>query len=220
MCPLLRGKFCPKRSRGAQKKCPLYSMSAIDMFICSGLNSTLNYLLNTYWVGQGRKVVKQVIKDCVICKKAQAQPLRGPEPPDLPSYCLSNHYAFSNTGIDFAGPLYVKNIYGDSDSLFKCYICLFTCTTTRNIHLELTPSVSAHHLISCLKRFAGRRGKINLFISVNFKTFVSDKLKNCLSSNNITWKYILPLTPCWEGFSERLICKVKSTLRKVLGKSL
>ena len=61
----------------------------------SGLNSTLNYLRNTYWICQGRKVVKQVIKECVGCKKAQAQPLRGPEPPDSPSYRLSNDYAFS-----------------------------------------------------------------------------------------------------------------------------
>ena len=58
--------------------------------------------------------------------KRQTQPLKGPEPPDLPSYRLSNDYAFSNTGIDFADPLYVENIYGDSDSLVKCCICLFT----------------------------------------------------------------------------------------------
>ena len=28
-CPLLKGTFCPKYSRSAQKKCPLYQMSAI-----------------------------------------------------------------------------------------------------------------------------------------------------------------------------------------------
>ena len=163
--------------------------------------------------------MKQVIKDCIVCKKAQAWSLRGPEPPDLPSYYLSNDYGFSNTGIDFAGPLYVKYIYKNSDSLFKCYICLFTCATTRNVHLEFTPSMSAQHLSSCLKRFARRRGKINLFISDNFQTFVSDKLKNFLSSNDINWKYILPLSPWWGGFYERLISIVKSTFQKVLGKS-
>ena len=70
----------------------------------SGLNSTLNDLKNTYGICQRRKVVKQVIKGCVVCKKPQARPLRGPEPPALPSYRLSNDYGFSNTGIDFAGP--------------------------------------------------------------------------------------------------------------------
>ena len=185
----------------------------------SGLNSTLNDLKNTYWRCQRRKVVKQIIKDCVVCKKPQARRLRGPEPPDLPRHRLSNDYGFSNNGIDFADPLYVKQIYGDSDLLFKCYICLFTCATTRNIHLELAPSMSAQHLISCLRRFATRRGNINLFISDNFQAFVSDKLNNFLSCNDINWKYILPLSPWWGEFYERLICIVKSTLRKVLGKS-
>ena len=151
--------------------------------------------------------MKQVIKDCGVCKKAQAWPLRGSEPPDLPSYRLSNSYAFSNTGTNFASPLYVKNIYGDSDSLFKCYICLFTCVTTRNVHLELAPSVS------------GRREKINLFITDNVQTFASDELKNFLSFSDISWKYIQPLSPWWGRFYEGLIRIVKSALQKVLGKS-
>ena len=163
--------------------------------------------------------MEQIIKDCVVCKNVQARPLRGPEPPDLPIYHLSNDYAFSNTYIDIASPLYVKNIHGSIEFLFKCYICLFTCATTRNVHLELTPSMSAPHLISCLKRFAVRRGKINLFISDNIQTFVSEELKNFLSSSNINWKYVLPLSPWWKGFYKRLIHIVKSTLRKVLGKS-
>ena len=55
--------------------------------------------------------------------------------------------------------------------------------------------------------------------SDNFQAFVSDKLNNFLSCNDINWKYILPLSPWWGEFYERLICIVKSTLRKVLGKS-
>ena len=113
----------------------------------------------------------------------------------MPSYRLSNDHAFSNTGINFAGPLYVKNIYGDSDSLFKCYISSFTRTTTRNVHLEIAPSMSARHLISYLRRFTGRREKINLFINDNFETFVFDELNNFLSSDDINWKYILSLSP-------------------------
>ena len=148
--------------------------------------------------------MKQVIKDWGVCKKAQIWPLRGSEPPDLPSYRLSNSYAFSNTGTSFAGPLYVKNIYGDSGLLFKCYICLFTCATPRN---ELTPFVS------------GRWGKINLFITDNVQTFASDELKNFLSFSDINWKYIQPLSPWWGRFYERLIRIVKSALQKVLGKS-
>ena len=130
--------------------------------------------------------MKQVIKDCTVCKKAQAWPLRGAAPPDLRSYHLSNDYTFSNTDINFAGPLYVKNIYGNSDLLFKFNIFLFKGATTCNVHLGLMPSMSAQHLISCLKRSGGRQGKINLFISNNFQTFVPDEIKSLLSSNDKT----------------------------------
>ena len=60
-----------------------------------------------------------------------------------------------------------------------------------------------------------------LFISDNFSTFRSEdeRLLNFLRYNNIDWKYILPLSPWWGGFYERLIRIVKSTLRKVLGQA-
>ena len=99
----------------------------------------------------------------------------------------------------------MKRFYGNNYSLFKCYICLFTCATTRNVHLELTSSIIAGHLISCLKRFAGRQGKIYLFIGDKFQTFVSDELNNFLSSNDINWKYIL--FPWWGGFYKCLTLK-------------
>ena len=46
-----------------------------------------------------------------------------------------------------------------------------------------------------------------LFISDNFSTFRSEdeRLLNFLRYNNIDWKYILPLSPWWGGFYERLI---------------
>ena len=62
-------------------------------------------------------------------------------------FCLDFDYAFCNTEVDFAGPLYIKDIYGKNDQIFKSYICLFTCATTRNIHLELTPSMDASDII-------------------------------------------------------------------------
>ena len=53
--------------------------------------------------------------------------MNGPPPPDSPAYSLSFEYAFINTGIHFAGTLYVKNIYShNKEEMFKYYICLLT----------------------------------------------------------------------------------------------
>ena len=62
-------------------------------------------------------------------------------PPPLPQSRVSDDLAFSQVGVDFAGPLYVRNIYNSDTEMHKCHIALFTCASTRAIHLELTPDL-------------------------------------------------------------------------------
>ena len=59
---------------------------------------------------------------------------------------------FNRTGVDFAGPLYVKG------PRRKHYILLFTCAITRAVHLELTASLSSDEFILHFRSFAARRG--------------------------------------------------------------
>ena len=181
-----------------------------------GVNNTLNFIQNEYWLCKGRKTVKAILNKCVTCKKSQSRTLLGPEPSNLH---LDFDYAFCNTEVGFASPLYVKDIYGKSDQIFKSYICLFTCATTRNVHLKLTPSMDASDVIKALVRFLSRRGCIKMFISDNFSSFKSDEVSKFLLLHNVDWKFILPLSPWWGGFYERLVRTVKSTLRKILGRS-
>ena len=149
---------------------------------------------------------------CVIGKA-----LKGPAPPDLPEYRVSYEFAWQNIGIDYAGPVYVKDIYSSDDLMHKAYICLLTCAATRNVHIELVPNMSAPALIRCLKRFIGRRGKFHLAVSDNFKSFIGTELKQFLSNEGISWKTILPKSPWWGAFYERLIRIIKESLKKCLG---
>ena len=66
---------------------------------------------------------------------------------------LEKHLA--NVGIDFAGPLYVKEKGG---SMCKCYITVFSCCFTRAVHLELVPDLSTTAFLNGLRRFAARKG--------------------------------------------------------------
>ncbi|KAJ8872961.1 hypothetical protein PR048_026577 [Dryococelus australis] len=59
---------------------------------------------------------------------------------------------FGVTGIDIAGPLFI--IFGKQTK--KSYIVLFTCATTRTIHLELVRDISTDRLLTAIQRFAGR----------------------------------------------------------------
>ena len=137
--------------------------SAHKRMLHGGVNNTLNFIRNDYWLCKGRKTVRAILNKCVTCKKSQSRTLLGPEPSDLPKFCLDFNYAFCNTGVNFAGPLHVKDIYEKNDQMFKSYICLFTCATTRNVHLELTPSMDASDVIKALVRFLLSRGCIDKF---------------------------------------------------------
>jgi hypothetical protein len=61
---------------------------------------------------------------------------------------------FAVTGIDYAGPLFVKV----GGTLKNSYIALFTCATTRAVHLELCLDMSTNKFLLALQRFTGRRG--------------------------------------------------------------
>ena len=168
----------------------------------------------------GQQIAKRLLRNGVVCKREHKKPLIGPPRPKLPSFRLSQTYPFENTGLDYAGPLFVKPIFDNPyNKTYKVYILLFTCATTRNIYLELTPSMDTNSIIRATIRFRSRRGDVRLFISDNFQTLKSSDLELYLTPHNIKWKFILAASPWWEVFYERMVKVVKTSLHKVIGKS-
>ena len=79
---------------------------------------------------------------------------------------------FTNAGVDYFGPMYVKR----GRVIEKRWGCLFTCLTTRAVHLKLAGDMSTDSFIMALRRFPGRRG--------NPKTMRSDNGTNFVGANN------------------------------------
>ena len=182
-----------------------------------GIESTLNDIRSRYWIIKGRKTIKNIIRKCVICKRHQGRTLQPPETPDLPDFRIQAQFAFQTVGLDFAGPLFVKC---NRDTPSKAYFLIFTCTTSRAVHLELVPDMKAPAFIRAFRRFSSRRGSPDMIINDNFKTFKSDEVKRFMLYYMVKQKFILPASPWWGGFYERLVRSVKLPLRKILGKSL
>ena len=114
---------------------------------------------------------------------------RHPPPPPLPLFRVDKAPPFTYTGVDFAGPLYLK---GASTSP-KVWICLFTCCVTRAVHLDLVQDLSTSSFIRCLKKFVARRGLPTRIVSDNGKTFKSAAkvLRSIVSSDGtpLAWAY-------------------------------
>ena len=121
---------------------------------------------------------------------------------------------FSVTGIDHAGPLYCSD-YPKK----KLYVLLFTCAVTRAVHLELVDSMSLADTMLALRRFFARRGLPTILYSDNAKSFIAaqGKLISDFGPLAPRWKFIVPRSPWWGGWWERLVKSVKSSLRKSLG---
>ena len=64
-----------------------------------------------------------------------------PMMPPLPTSPVSESVPFTHTGIDYFGPLFIKN----KTESQKVWVCLFTCLVTRAIHLELIQIMSTEH---------------------------------------------------------------------------
>ena len=151
-----------------------------------GVKSTLNKLRQSHWIIKGRQTVKKVLSRCIICKIVQGKTLLPPSSVKLPKYRLYFEYPFENVGLDYARPLFTRDIFGKSRETSKSYIPIFT----RNTHLEFVPSESSDLLLLAIRGFIARKGLPRVFISDNFKIFKSKEIKQLILSLNIKWKFI------------------------------
>ena len=181
----------------------------------TGPNQTLAFLRQNYWIIKGMAAVKQEIRSCMICKKIN-KPMCQQKMADLPDFRKAPHAPFSHTGLDYAGPLLVKPRKDSATSAEKRWICLFTCASTRGVHLEIVNNLTTEEFLMAFTRFASRRGKPNHLYSDNAPTFK----KAARHLADVTWQFIPPAAPWWGGFWERLVRSIKAPLKKILGKAL
>ena len=139
--------------------------------------------------------MKKELFGCNICRRSQGRRYPLPESPDLPEFRVRDVHAFSCVGVDFASPLFVKSKVKDDPEMTKVYIALFTCATSRAVHLELVPSLDAPTFLLCFRRFIGRRGLPKLIVSDNAKTFQASE-KTLVSLLN--WKTFKSTCPARE----------------------
>ena len=73
-------------------------------------------------------------------------------PPPLLQFRVIFTFPFSHTGVDFMGPLFVRNVFFNKDeTLHKVFIVVYTCASSRVIRLDVDPDASCSSLILSLK---------------------------------------------------------------------
>ncbi|XP_041918191.1 uncharacterized protein LOC121682205 isoform X4 [Alosa sapidissima] len=132
---------------------------------------------------------------------------------------------FSNIGLDYFGPLEVRR----GRSTVKRYGVIFTCMTSRAIHLEVAYSLDTHSCINAIRRFLCRRGQAQHIRSDHgtnlvgaerelreaLRTLDQRKIHQALMKEGVHWSFNPPTASHHGGFWERLIRMVRHILCSV-----
>ena len=90
-----------------------------------------------------------------VCLRFQGGPYKVKPMAPLPTSKVVRSKAFTNTGLYYFGPLYIRQ----GKDRVKVWVCLFTCITVRAIHLKLVENMTAEQFLSAVRRFIAPRGK-------------------------------------------------------------
>ena len=131
-----------------------------------GVRIILFELREGFWILRARQAIKKVLHICFPCKMAKNPRRRQIETPLLADR-VKTQKPFAVTGIDLAGHLYM--MVGSNTR--KSYIALFTCDTTRAVHLELSTDMTTDKFLLAFQGFV-RRGLPHTVYSDNAQTFM------------------------------------------------
>jgi len=186
----------------------------------AGAQFLMNKIRERFWLLRSRRTISKVIRRCTTCLRHTSKGLSA-DPAALPLSRTEAVSAFATTGVDLAGPLYMKN--GD-----KVWVILFTCAVYRCVHLDFVTSLSTEIFLNALERFINVRGRPHQIYSDNGSNFVGavslfsklnwNKIEALASTHQIKWIFNPPSAAWWGGWWERLIRIVKDLLKRMLGK--
>ena len=129
-----------------------------------GVQGLLSLLRERFWILKGRKTIRSILTKCVVCRRHGARHI-STIPPALPEPHVRDAAVFETTGVDMAGPLFLKDCC-------KVWVCLYTCAVYRAVHLELTSSLSTESFLQTFRRFVARRGRPAIIYSDNGTNFM------------------------------------------------
>ena len=217
---------------------PKHSISSLivkhihDINLHVGREHTLSLVRESYWITSATCLTRKVLHDCLYCKRQRIKP-HAPYMSDLPKERLAiGEKPFTYTGIDYFGPITVKLSKKTrlNPALAKRYGVIFTCLTTRAIHLELAGDLSTDCFIMALRRFRSRRGNVKSIRSDNGTNFVGadrelkaaikqldqTNISTVMSKYKIDWQFNPPASPWMGGAWESLIKSIKRALKAIV----
>ena len=120
----------------------------------------------------GIRLISSIVHSCVNCRRLRGYPA-GQKMANFPEERTTPSVPFIHAGMDeYSGPFLVK----DGRREFKRYVVLFTCPSSRTVHLEMLDEMTTDSFINALRIFLSIRGPVS---SLHF-----DRGTNFIGANN------------------------------------
>ncbi|VDO35874.1 unnamed protein product, partial [Brugia timori] len=208
----------------------------------AGTKFTLAAFKRSYFVTKGQRIVTNILKKhCYKCKKLESKPYFQPTHASMPDFrLLPFTHPFTYTGVDIFGPFKVFNGYlpkkksqlaTPTTPEYKSWGIIFTCLSTRAIHIISVDSLESPDLWIAFESFFADRGTPKMILSDNalqfkllacylpifWKSFIEQKeISNGLNSKGIQWNFTPAKAPWYGGVYERMIAMIKEAFYRVL----
>nr|XP_040241612.2 uncharacterized protein LOC120961699 isoform X1 [Anopheles coluzzii]XP_049461104.1 uncharacterized protein LOC125906417 isoform X1 [Anopheles coluzzii]XP_049463243.1 uncharacterized protein LOC120950902 isoform X1 [Anopheles coluzzii]XP_049464286.1 uncharacterized protein LOC125907234 isoform X1 [Anopheles coluzzii] len=201
----------------------------------AGGRNLISNIREEFWPLDARRLVRSITRECFRCFRSDPF-IACQRIGQLPASRVTPSRPFSNVGIDYAGPFYLKPVHRRAAAC-KAYLCLFVCFATKAVHLELVCDLSTSAFLAALRRFIARRGKPCHIHSDNGKNFegASNEITELASliarkeeeqqvnefctSQGISWHFNPPRAPHFGGLWESAVKVAKRHLYRILGAS-
>ena len=183
-----------------------------------------------YWIVGSKRLIDAILNKCVTCRKLRGKRLQQ-QMADLPPERIEPSAPFTHVGLDVFGPWEVitRRTRGGS-ACSKRWAVLFTCMSTRAVHIEVIEEMTASSFINALRRFMALRGPVKCLYSDCGTNFIGahnvlnaalkemDKtlVNRYLTDNGLAWKFNVPRASHMGGVWERMIGVCRRILDAVL----
>ncbi|XP_029055179.2 uncharacterized protein LOC114882455 [Osmia bicornis bicornis] len=200
----------------------------------AGVQATIAAVRQRFWPLSVRSTTRRIVRDCVACFKANPS-ISEATMGELPAKRVEPSRPFAHCGVDYAGPIYIREGRRRNARHVKAYIAVFVCFAVKAVHLELIGDLTSEAFLGAFKRFIARRGKVVTIHSDNGTTFVGAnrllnelyefynseplraKLRDFFRDSNVEWGFIPPNAPHFGGLWESAVKSAKHHMYRVIG---
>ena len=191
-----------------------------------GISNVVSHTREKYWILGSNRLARRIVGGCITCRKNQSSTLEQQMAPIHESRLQVDQPCFTSTGCDYFGPFIVTN----GRKTEKRYGVIFTCATTRAMHIEVSHDMTTNSFIQAVRRFISRRGQIRTLTSDNgsnlrgaerelralIQAWNQEHIERWLQQLNIEWNFNPVGASHYGSVFEREI----RTIRKIFAASL